>query len=296
MSQQSPWPSKAMRWRSGDAVQASVLALVLAFAVAAWLVADARMVGMDAGPGTDPGTLGFYVSTWVAMMAAMMLPSAAPTVSVYAMVGRRRRTAGAGASVAAFVGGYLLTWLAFGLAAYAFFEIVRSLDLDALDWDRGGPWVAGAVVALAAGYQLTPLKDACLRHCRNPLGFVMGSWREGRSGALAMGIHHGAWCVGCCWALMAALFAVGVMSVAWMAFFAFLVAAEKLIPWGRVLNLAIVVILLALAIGVALSPGDVPGLTLPDSPQAEMAREGMEMTGPPAFVPEAGGAAGQMGN
>ena len=226
------------------------------------------------------------------MMAAMMFPSVAPTVALYSRMTRERSPR----LPLVFAAGYLVTWAGAGVLAFA---IARGGDLmagDVLTWDRAGRWVAGATLIGAAAYELTPLKDVCLGKCRSPLGFLLGSWRDGGGGALQMGARHGAWCVGCCWALMAALFAVGVMSVAWMAFFAFLVAAEKLIPWGRVLNLAIVVILLALAIGVALSPGDVPGLTLPDSPQAEMAREGMEMTGPPAFVPEAGGAARQMGN
>lgn len=281
MSQRSSWPSVAPPWRPANAVQPLIVGLLLVLALAAWLISDTRMAGMDAGPGTALGDLGFYVSIWVVMMAAMMLPSVAPTVSVYALVGRGMRAGGAGerspTSVPSFVAGYLLTWLAFGVAAYGLLELLSSLDIEALAWDREGPWAAGAVIALAAAYQLTPLKDACLRRCRNPLGFVITSWREGRSGAVAMGIHHGGWCVGCCWALMAALFAVGVMSLAWMAFFALLVAAEKLVPWDWAANVGVALILLVLALGVALTPRDVPGLTLPDSPQAQMTRNGMHM-------------------
>jgi hypothetical protein len=104
---------------------------------------------------------------------------------------------------------------------------------DGLSWDRAGRWVAGGILVIAAVYELTPLKTVCLRHCRSPLGFLLGSWREGLSGAVRMGAKHGAWCVGCCWALMASLFALGVMSIAWMAFVAALIAAEKTLPWGR---------------------------------------------------------------
>jgi len=243
--------------------QVAVVGLLLAVSAVAWLATDGRMEGMDAGPGTDPGALGFYVSVWVVMMAAMMFPSIAPMVSTYSLADRSGRRG----STAAFVGGYLLTWTAFGLVAYGLFELVRSLDVEAFAWDRDGPYVAGAVIAVAALYQLTPLKNACLSRCRNPLGFVITSWRDGRFGAVVMGVHHGAWCVGCCWALMAALFAVGVMSVAWMVFIALLVAAEKLLPWPRAANGAIAALLLALAIGVAWAPSTVPGLTLPDSAQ-----------------------------
>ena len=257
------------------------MGVLLVVATAAWLIMDDRMAGMDAGPGTDPGRLGFFVSTWVVMMAAMMFPSATPMVSMYAMVERGRRATASsgtrGGGAAAFVVGYLMAWAAFGLLAYGLFELVRSLHIEALSWDRNGPYAAGGVVALAALYELTPLKNACLSRCRNPVGFVISSWRDGRRGAIAMGIHHGAWCVGCCWALMAALFAVGVMSVAWMVFFALLIAAEKLLPWERAVSYAIALVLLALAIGVAWSPADVPGLTVPESPHEESGAEAMPM-------------------
>jgi predicted metal-binding membrane protein len=259
--------------RRPDPGRVAVVGLLLAVSAVAWLTTGRRMAGMDAGPGTDPGALGFYVSAWVVMMAAMMFPSIGPMVSMYGVVDRgRRATAGSAAgrgATSAFVGGYLLTWTAFGLGAYGLFGFVRSLDFQVLAWDRAGPYVAGAVIAFAALYQLTPLKNACLSRCRNPLGFVISSWRDGRLGAVVMGVHHGGWCVGCCWALMAALFAVGVMSVAWMVFIALLVAAEKLLPWERAVNGAIAAILLVLAIGVAWDPHNVPGLTLPDSPHAE---------------------------
>ena len=259
-----------------------MVGLLLAVAALAWLATDGRMAGMDAGPGTDLGALGFYVSVWVVMMAAMMFPSIAPMVSMYAIVDRGKRGEAGHGATAAFVAGYLLVWTAFGLLAYGLFELGRSLDLEALSWDRAGPYVAGAVIAVGALYQLTPLKNACLSRCRNPLGFVISSWRDGRLGAVVMGIHHGGWCVGCCWALMAALFAVGVMSVAWMVFVALLVAAEKLLPWQRAVNSAIAAILLLLAVGVAWAPQDVPGLTLPDSPKAESAMGRMSMDERPA--------------
>ena len=99
-------------------------------------------------------------------------------------------------------------------------------------WDRGGRWAAVGVIVVAAVYELTPLKDACLTRCRGPLGFVASDWRDGRGGGVSMGVEHGAWCIGCCWALMATLFALGVMSLTWMLVVAVLVAAEKLLPWS----------------------------------------------------------------
>jgi hypothetical protein len=135
------------------------------------------------------------------------------------------------------------------------------------------------VVLGAAVYQLTPLKDVCLRKCRSPLMFVLTAWRPGRAGALAMGIEHGAWCVGCCWALMAALFALGVMSIGWMALIAAFIALEKLLPWRAVANRGIAIALAVLAIAIAAAPEDVPGLTLPDSPEAARAMESMQMEG-----------------
>jgi predicted metal-binding membrane protein len=214
------------------------------------------------------------------MMAAMMFPSIWPMLVVQSRVQRSREERGEAAlpgTTVMFASGYLVTWTAAGLVAYAVFEAVRSLSIEALSWDRGGPYLAGAVIVAAALYQLTPLKDVCLRKCRSPLMFVLTSWQPGRLGALRMGIEHGAWCVGCCWALMAALFALGVMSVGWMIFIAALIAIEKLLPWKVAANRGIAILLVALGIAVALVPEHVPGLTAPGSPQAMRAMQLMGM-------------------
>ena len=146
----------------------------------------------------------------------------------------------------------LLAWSAAGLVAYALIEGVRSLDLGFLAWDEAGPYVAGGAILAAAVYQLTPAKDACLRRCRD-------------AQAAGTGIEHGPHCVGCCWGLTAALFALGVMSIAWMAFVAALIAAERLLPSRLMANRAAAVVLAVLGLAVAFAPGDVPVLTLPDS-------------------------------
>ncbi len=261
-------------------IQLSLIGTLLALAALAWAVTGEQMSGMDAGPGTDLGSLGFWLTAWVVMMAAMMFPSTAPMVVMYARIEEGKRRKGqptmAGAT-AIFVCGYLLTWAAAGLFAYALFAIGKSLGLGFLAWDSGGPYVAGGVILAAAIYQLTPLKDVCLRHCRNPMTFVLMHWRPGRVGALRMGIEHGGWCVGCCWGLMAALFALGVMSIGWMVMIAALIALEKLLPWKAVANRSVAALLVVLGLAVAFAPDQVPGLTLPNSPAAARAMESMDM-------------------
>lgn len=262
------------------ASRANVVFVLSLFALAglSWALTENRMAGMDAGPGTDPGTLGFYVSAWVVMMVAMMAPSISPMVLLYASIQQRRRERGAGeraVSVSAFVAGYFLTWTAFGLLAYGLFVAVRSLDIDALSWDEGGPYLAGAVLIAAAAYELTPAKDACLRRCRGPLDFVMEQWREGPLGALRMGAIHGAWCVGCCWGLMATLFALGVMSITWMVLIAAIIATQKLLFRRDRVRQATSALLVVLGVGVAMWPSHVPALTLPSSSQGMQAMPSM---------------------
>jgi predicted metal-binding membrane protein len=264
------------------AIQLGLIFALLLFAAISWAVTGDRMSGMDAGPGTDPGDLGFWVTAWVVMMAAMMFPSIAPMVLMHARVeeGRRKRgTDTQTGTTTLFVCGYLLTWTAAGLIGYGIIRIGEALSLDFLAWDEAGPYVAGGVIVGAAIYQLTPLKDVCLRHCRSPLMFLLERWRPGRLGALEMGLEHGGWCVGCCWGLMAALFALGVMSIGWMVFVAALIAIEKLLPWRILANRGIAVLLLVLGLAVAFAPDDVPGLTLPDSPEAQRAMDSMGMGG-----------------
>jgi predicted metal-binding membrane protein len=240
-------------------VRLGLVALLLALAGLAWWSTVDRMRGMDNGPGTDLGTLGWFVGTWIVMMAAMMFPSVAPTVALYS---RMTRTTSPALPLV-FAGGYLLAWTVAGFAAFAVSELGGRLLGSSIAWDRGGRWFAGGVLVVAALYEVTPFKDVCLGKCRSPLGFLLGSWRDGVPGALQMGAKHGAWCVGCCWALMAALFALGVMSLAWMAFIAGLIALEKLIPSRRLATYGTAGLLLALGLLVLVAPELVPAFTIP---------------------------------
>ena len=161
------------------------------------------------------------------MMAAMMFPSVAPTVIAYDRLRSSRRARGAGApgfeGSALFVAGYLVTWTAAGLLAYGLIVGVRASDTGFFAWARAGREAVAVVLLAGAAYQLTPLKDLCLTHCRGPMMFLLEHWKDGRAGAFRIGSRHGGWCVGCCWALMATLLAVGIMSMGWMAFIAALI-------------------------------------------------------------------------
>jgi predicted metal-binding membrane protein len=266
----------------GRATDLRLTALFLLGAAAiAWVVTVDRMQGMDAGPGTDLGSFGWFAGIWAVMMAAMMLPSLVPMAGTYA---RQARGGSAGATprsigrTTLFTAGYLLTWVLVGLVAWVVFEGIRSLDLSFLAWDDGGRYVAGGVIAGAALYELTPLKRNCLRHCRDR-DLLVADWRDGAAGALRMGLDQGAYCVGSSWALMAALFALGVMSITWMIVIAALIVLEKVLPWRERAEGVTVVVLLALAIGVAFFPGQLPGLTVPDSASAMKAMGSMSMDG-----------------
>ena len=234
-----------------------VAALFALAGVGWWWTAD-QMRGMDNGPWTGLGTFGWFLSVWVVMMAAMMFPSVAPTVVLYFHMSNRSRLA-----PMAFTGGYLLTWAGAGVFAFAIGVVGSKAAGGALEWGRAGRPIAGATLIAAAIYELTPLKNACLGKCRSPLGFLLGSWRGGWKGALQMGAKNGAWCVGCCWALMASLFALGVMSAIWMAVVAGLIAAEKTIRWRRAATYGTALLLLAFGVLVIAAPDALPALTVP---------------------------------
>jgi predicted metal-binding membrane protein len=235
-----------------------VAALFVLAGVGWWWTVD-QMSGMDDGPWTTLGTLGWFLGVWVVMMAAMMFPSVSPTVALYA----RMTSVESRVRPLLFAVGYLVTWAAAGAVAFVVAYAGARAAGDVLSWDRAGRWVAGATLITAGVYELTPLKDACLGKCRSPLGLLLGSWRDGRSGALRMGAKNGAWCVGCCWALMASFFALGIMSIVWMTVIAGLIAIEKTLPWRRVATYGTTAVLLVLGLFLLVAPHAVPGLTIP---------------------------------
>ena len=247
------------------------LGLVAALFVVAgigWVWTAREMQGMDAGPWTSLGNLGWFLGVWIVMMAAMMFPSVAPTIALFARITKERSPL----SPWLFAGGYLLTWTVAGLVAYAIGFAATTILGDTLAWHNAGRALAGTTLIVAAVYEVTPLKDVCLGKCRSPLGVLLGSWRDGRAGALRMGAKNGAWCVGCCWALMASLFALGVMSISWMAFVAAIIAVEKTVPWRRrVVTYATAALLLLLGVLLLVAPDALPALTIPASDSMPMA-------------------------
>lgn len=237
-----------------------LVALLLTLAGAGWWWTAREMRDMDGGPWTELGTTAWFLGVWVVMMAAMMLPSVAPTIALYSKLTHTRALR----APLLFAAGYLLVWSAVGVLAYALARIGGQFSDDPLAWDSAGRWVAGVTLLVAAAYELTPLKDVCLGKCRSPLGFLLGSWRDGRSGAIRMGARHGGWCVGCCWALMASLFALGVMSVVWMALIASLIALEKLVPSRHVATYGTAGLLVVLGVLMFVAPDVIPALTVPE--------------------------------
>ena len=238
----------------------SVLFLV-AIAGACWAVTVERMQGMDMGPGTDLGRLRWFAVVWVTMMAAMMLPSLSPM----AVACSRAEDGGRSRSIVrtvAFAAGYLLCWVVFGVLAYALVEGVRSLDLDFLAWSKAGRFLAGGLILGAALYELTTAKGRCLRRCRDSR---LLRRRPGAAGALVMGMEQGGFCVGSSGALMAALFALGVMSIPWMLVIAALIAIEKLLPWRVIAVGASAAALALLGVAVIFVPDQIPWLTIPMS-------------------------------
>jgi len=169
---------------------------------------------------------------WTVMMVAMMTPSAAPVILLFAGTQRARRAARSPIVTAVFGAGYLLVWTAFSAAAAAGQWALHQAAMLSPSMSTSSAWLGGGILVAAGIYQLTPTKRACLMHCQSPLGFLMSHWRDGTAGALRMGISHGLYCVGCCWALMCVLFVVGVMNLAWVAALAIFVLLEKIGPPG----------------------------------------------------------------
>jgi predicted metal-binding membrane protein len=229
---------------------------VLAWLYLVWL---ARGMGEMAGAGDMGGMSGAGMSSmampalgawsasyavlmflmWSVMMVGMMLPSAAPMILLYDRVRERQEAKGASlASTGVFALGYLAAWALFSLGAIAAQWGLERAALLSPMMVSASPWLGGGLLILAGIYQWTPLKNACLVHCRSPITFLAHHWRPGRVGAFRMGLHHGLYCIGCCWVLMALLFVFGVMNLLWIAALAVFVLLEKVLPRGDLVGRA----------------------------------------------------------
>lgn len=220
--------------------RAAITAALAALVVLCWLFLfdeAARMAAMDQTmvmPPKGAGDLVLLVAMWWIMMIGMMLPSAAPMILTFATINRGRRARGQPYTPTfLFTSGYLLTWGGFSIAATLVQWVMESASLLAPMAMKTTSPLLGGVLFIAAGlYQFTPLKRVCLTSCRSPFDFVINHWRDGAGGAVRMGVAHGLYCLGCCWILMALLFAVGAMNLVWVAALTIIVLVEKLFPAG----------------------------------------------------------------
>lgn len=238
-------------------VPAPTLVGLLGLSVLAWaglgvsMMTPLSMLMMPTHSHWGVATIGAVYGMWAVMMAAMMLPSAVPMVAALSKVAQARRSASNPA--VAFVAGYLVVWAAFSAIATAAQWALQSAGMLSPMGSSMSRVLTGILLLAAGVYQFTPLKRVCLRQCRTPLGFLMTEWRDGTGGALTMGMRHGGFCLGCCWALMILLFAFGVMNLPWAAALAVIVAVEKVAPWGDILSRAIGGLLAASGAAVVLS-------------------------------------------
>jgi predicted metal-binding membrane protein len=249
---ESPPHSSELTGRTRASVLTTVLLVVLM--LAAWAHVLRSPMGMDDMAGMEMAMRPTfadglaYVTAWSVMMTAMMLPSALPMIGLYAATQRNSSSALKAIRVGSFTLMYLGLWALTGIPVYFASEALGAIGSGAL------AYVVAAVLIGAGIFQLSPLKRVCLRHCRSPLGFLFGHWREGWQGGLAMGRAHALYCLGCCWALMLVLAVAGAMSLAWVLLIAAIVASEKLLPRGEWIARTTGIALVLLGMVVAVRP------------------------------------------
>jgi len=198
-----------------------------------------------------------YVVLWGVMMVAMMLPAMTPTVGLFQTIARRKQEQGLPFTpVWIFIAGYVVLWTLTGGIGYAADIAIQSLPRAFPALQTYGALIGGMTLIVAGLYQLTPLKYLCLSQCRSPLGFLLNSWRDGTWGAFRMGVHHGLYCLGCCWSLMVVLFVVGTMNLVWMGILSIIIFVEKIVPHGVEMGKAtgVALIALGLVMGVGVLP------------------------------------------
>ena len=245
--------------RGGAYRSTSTVVVLAGCSVAAWIVTAWYAVDMPAAPGTMGLDVLGFLALWTVMMAAMMLPSVHPVVSLYLHRLRSEPSARLrGLRTSALVAGYLAIWSAFGLAAFGLARVGGALADHA---PSAAPWVGAGALVAAGLYQLTPVKDLCLSHCRSPVSFLLHYGNvTGRTRDFQVGVRHGAFCVGCCWGLMVVLLVVGIMSLGWMAAIATVVLLEKTWRHGPALSKVLGVALIGFALFVPSHPELLPGL------------------------------------
>lgn len=240
---------------------ALVVLAIIGWALVVWQAqADASMPMHEMGPDFAMGMAApVFLGMWVAMMVAMMFPAAAPMILLFDRVQRGKREAARSyVPTAYFVGAYLTIWTVFGVVAFTLAAGVDQLAADA-DWVTDEWARLGGLLLIGAGvYQVTPLKEICLAKCRTPMSFLMTSWREGKAGAIQMGLLHGGYCLGCCWLFFVILLPLGVMNVAAMVVIALLVFGEKCLPAGQGLARATAVALVGYGVVVTVIPSALP--------------------------------------
>jgi len=236
--------TSTLPWRQPRRILAILVPALVGWAFLAWIAFDmSHPVARLTMPGTSnwsAANLAAIFAMWGVMMAAMMLPSALPMTLTFVDLSRR---SGDGARGRAFVAAYLAAWLLFSVAATAAQWVLQKLDWVDPMIVSTSTGLTAALLLIAGIYQFSPLKRVCLSRCRTPLGFLLGEWRPGISGSFVMGLRHGLYCVGCCWALMALLFVGGAMNLAWIAALSIAVALEKMVPGGERLSAALGVVL-----------------------------------------------------
>lgn len=242
--------------------RALILLLLLALAAVSWIALLRWEPGMGGeemmGPTMDLGPL-LFLTVWVVMMVAMMFPTAAPMILMFARVQAGKRVQGQTfVPTWVFVAGYLIVWIAFGVLIYGV-ALIAERAIQGSAWlSMNAARLGGALIVLAGLYQLSPLKRACLAHCRTPLHFVLTRWRDGYQGALEMGFRHGIYCLGCCWLLFAILLPLGLMNVGLMALITLLIFAEKSLPISPYARVAASVALVAYGALILVHPSALP--------------------------------------
>ncbi|CAG9182763.1 DUF2182 domain-containing protein [Cupriavidus pampae] len=256
----------ASAWRSAihslgrGAPIAGWTVLIVGLSAAAWLYMLFLMGGMDHQSQGQLHDLPVFLVGWIVMLTATMLPSELNYVAAFAILlrGRGKSPVERQRMIVAFIAGYGIAWSAYGLLAYALDSAFRLGAFEWVAWNQTSPYLAGATLVLAGAYQFSTLKHACLTGCRSPLSFFSRYWGEGNLGAIGMGVRHGMVCVGCCWALMAVMFAVGVMSFSWMALLTVFMFAEKMLPQGKRLAAPIAVFLIVMGLWAVAAPETAP--------------------------------------